>query len=148
MKTKKTIVICSSAVFYEHANQIAKELKMMGFNAVVPTTAQKMSLSKNYDIYVVKTWMDNPKDFKKKQALAMAHFNEVANGDAVLIVNDDKPGRPSYIGPNTTMEWGLAYYLKKPIYILNGISKDSNYYEEVYGMSTAVLGGDLSKIEL
>jgi len=78
----------------------------------------------------------------------MGHFNEVARGDAILVVNDNKPGQPNYIGPNATMEWGLAYYLGKPVFILNGVDKDSNYYEEVYGMSTAVLDGDLSKIKL
>jgi len=78
----------------------------------------------------------------------MGHFNEVAKGDAILIVNDNKPGQPNYIGPNATMEWGLAYYLGKPVFILNGVDKDSNYYEEVYGMSAAVLDGDLSKIKL
>lgn len=78
----------------------------------------------------------------------MGHFNEVAKGDAILIVNDDKPGQSNYIGPNATMEWGLAYYLGKPVFILNGVGKNSNYYEEVYGMSTAVLDGDLSKIKL
>ncbi len=145
---KKTIVICSSAVFYEHVNQIAGELRNMGFNAVVPTTAKKMNLSKNYDIYAIKAWIDKPEDFNKKRALAMEHFSEIAKGDAVLIINDDKPGKPNYIGPNSTMEWGLAYYLKKPVFILNGVSKDSNYYEEVYGMSTAVLDGDLNKIKL
>ncbi len=145
---KKTIVICSSGSFYKHVNEIADKLREIGFKVVVPATAKKMSLSKNYDIYAIKTWIDRPEDFKKKRALSMGHFNEVAKGDAILIVNDDKPGKPNYIGPNGTMEWGLAFYLGKPVFILNGVSKDSNYYEEVYGMSTAVLDGDLSKIKL
>jgi hypothetical protein len=46
------------------------------------------------------------------------------------------------------MEWGLAYYLDKPIFILNSIVKNHNAHEEVYGMSTVVLDGDLAKIEL
>lgn len=145
---KKTIVICSSGTFYKHTNEIADELRSRGWQVVVPATAEKMKSHNDYDISKVKTWIDNSEHFKLKQELAMAHFNEVDKGDAILIVNDDKPGKPKYIGPNTTMEWGLAYYLGKPVFILNGVGKDSNYYEEVYGMSTAVLDGDLSKIKL
>ena len=148
MGTKKTIVLCSSGSFYKHVNEIAAELEKMGYKTVVPATAYKMLKSGDYDIAKVKAWMSDPKYFHLKQGLAMAHFNEVASGDSVLVVNDNKPGRPNYIGPNATMEWGLAYYLKKPIFILNGVSKDSNYYEEVYGMSTTVLDGDLSKIKI
>jgi nucleoside 2-deoxyribosyltransferase len=143
----KTIVLCSSAAFYEHVNQIAAKLQKMGYKTVVPETAGKMKGSGDYDIKKVKTWVDNPEHFTKKQCLAMTHFKEIAEGDAILIVNDDKPGQPNYIGPNATMEWGVAYYLGKPVFILNGVSKDSNFYEEVYGMGT-VLDGDLAKIKL
>lgn len=143
----KTIVICSSGSFYKHCNQIASQLRDMGYKAVVPATADKMRVSGDYDITKVKKWMDDPAHFHLKRGLAMAHFDEIAKGDAVLIVNDDKPGQRHYIGPNATMEWGLAYYLGKPVFILNGVDKDSNFYEEVYGMAT-VLDGDLEKINL
>jgi nucleoside 2-deoxyribosyltransferase len=106
-----------------------------------------MRESDDYDIAKVKKWMDAPEHFHLKRSLAMAHFEEIAKGDAILIVNDDKPGQPSYIGPNTTMEWGLAYYLGKSVFILNSVDKDSNFYEEVYGMAS-VIDGDLSRIKL
>ena len=148
MPKQKTIVICSSGSFYKHVNEIADKLRKKGFKVIIPATAENMRTIDNYDIAKVKTWLKNSKHFHKKRRLAMGHFNEVANGDAILIVNDDKPGKPNYIGPNTTMEWGLAYYLGKPVFILNGVGEDSNYYEEVHGMSTVVLDGDLGKIEL
>jgi nucleoside 2-deoxyribosyltransferase len=144
----KTIVLCSSGSFYKHVNEIAAELEKKGYKTVVPATAYKMLKSDDYDIAKVKAWIHDPKLFKIKHKLAMAHFNEISRGDAVLIVNDDKPGRPNYIGPNVTMEWGLAYYLGKPVFILNGVGRDSNFYEEVYGMSTVVLDGNLDKIRL
>lgn len=144
---KQTIVICASGSFYEHCNQIADELRAMGWNAVVPATAEMMKKTGDYDISKVKTWHQNSKDFGLKVQKAMGHFNEIVKGDAILIVNDNKPGRPNYIGPNTTMEWGLAYYLGKPVFTLNGVPKESNFYEEVYGMST-VIDGDLNKIKI
>ncbi|HVX58880.1 MAG TPA: hypothetical protein VG964_04100 [Candidatus Saccharimonadales bacterium] len=143
----KTIVICSSASFYEHVNQIADELVGLGYKAVVPLTARKMKKTGDYDVHKIKTWIDRPEDFGMKHDLAMAHFNEIARGDAVLIVNDDKPGKPNYIGPNTAMEWGVAYHLGKPVFIMNGVDKESNFYEEVYGLAT-VIDGDLKRIKL
>lgn len=148
MARKKTIVICSSGSFYKHANEIAAELEKRGYKVVVPATAYKMLKTGDYDIAKIKAWIRDPKHFKLKHDLAMAHFNEVANGDAVLLVNDDKPNVRRYIGPNTVMEWGLAYYLGKAVYILNSVDKSHNAYEEVYGLSTAVLDGDLGKIKL
>jgi nucleoside 2-deoxyribosyltransferase len=143
---KKTIVICSSGSFYKHVVELADELTKLGYKVEIPSTAERMRTSGDFDIKKVKTWVSDPKHFGRKHDLAMEHFDKVARGDAVLIVNDDKPGKPSYIGPNTTMEWGLAYHLGKPVFILNGVDKNSNFYEEVYGMSTTVLDGDLSKI--
>ena|SRR5438105_12565312 len=143
----KTIVVCSSGSFYKHCNEIADQLRKMGYKAVVPATAYEMLKSGDYDIAKVKAWMHDPKHFKLKRKLAMKHFEEVAAGDAVLIVNDDKPGQPAYIGPNGTMERGVAYYLGKPVYIWKGVPKDSNFYEEVYGMAT-VIDGNLDKIKV
>lgn len=144
---KKTIVLCSSAAFYEHVNVLAGQLEEMGYKTVIPQTARKMKKLRDYDVTKIKTWIDRPEDFKIKHNLATAHFAEIAKGDAVLIVNDDKPGRPNYIGPNTTMEWGVAYYLGKPVFILNDVTKESNFYEEIHGLAT-VIDGDLAKIKI
>jgi hypothetical protein len=46
------------------------------------------------------------------------------------------------------MEWGLAYYLKKPVFLMYGLDKNHNHYEEMIGMTSAVLEGDLGKIKL
>lgn len=148
MGKRKTIVICCSAAFYKHANEIAEQLEEMGYSAVVPSTAIKMKEENNYDVPRIKVWYQEPKHYDRKQSLAGEHFYKVADGDAVLIINDDKLGKPTYIGPNTTMEWGLAYYLNKQIFILYGVNRDHPAHEEVYGMSTTVLDGDLSKIRL
>lgn len=145
---KKTIVICCSATFYKHANKVAEELEKLGYKAVVPSMAIRMKKENNYNVPRVKIWYREPRHYDRKQSLAGEHFDKVAKGDAILIINDDKPDKPRYIGPNTTMEWGLAYYMNKPIFILNGVEKDHNAHEEVYGMSTAVLDGDLAKINL
>jgi diphthamide synthase subunit DPH2 len=148
MAAQKTIVVCTSAAFYKHANEIAEELENRGYKVVVPATALKMKKDNNYNVERIKTWFDKPEEVYIKQGRAKKHFEEVEKGDAVLVVNDDKPGKPTYIGPNTMMEWGLAYYLNKPVFLLNSLSKDHNAYEEALGMTTTILDGNLSKIKL
>jgi hypothetical protein len=105
-----------------------------------------MRASGNYDVAAYKTWYDNAADFTIKAQLMRDHFDEVAKGDSILVVNDEKHGVPGYIGPNVLMEMGLAFYLKKTIYVLNAIDKDMPIYEEVLGMGSIILDRDVAEI--
>lgn len=143
----KTIVLCSSAAFYEHVNRLADELVAMGFKAVVPLNARLMREANNYNVEATKTWFNNPEDFKKKTNYMQRHFDEVAAGDIVLVVNDEKLDIPGYIGSNVLLEMGLGFYLKKPVYVMNPVPKDGSNYEEVIGLGSIFIDGDLSKIK-
>ncbi len=145
---KKTIVICSSANFYEHACEIADELEKRGFRVVVPETAVKMRKSGNYNAADYRTWHKDPNQYDRKSYLMDTHFKEVEAGDAILIVNDEKHGEPGYIGSNVLMEIALAYWLKKPIFVLNPVSPDSRTYEEVVGVKAVILDGNIDKVVL
>jgi len=142
----KTVVLCSSGAFYKHVNELAEKLQAMGYGAVVPATARDMKTSGDYDINKVKVWYKDQQKAYIKQDKMHGHFEEVARGDAILIVNDDKPGKQAYIGPNGFMEWGLAVYLNKPVFILNAVPKDALYWEEA--LTATVINGDLGKIKL
>ena len=76
----------------------------------------------------------------------MGHFKEVEKGDSVLIVNEEKHGVRNYIGPNVLMEMAIAFYLGKPIYILNDLPENSPFEEELKGFMPTILRGDLSGI--
>jgi hypothetical protein len=75
------------------------------------------------------------------------HFDEVANGNAILVINNEKHGKANYIGGNVLMEMSLAFYQKKPIFVLNGLPHESTFEEELKGMMPVLLNGDLSKIK-
>jgi len=136
----KTIVICSSAAFYEHVAEIADELAVAGFSSVViPKTARVMRETGNYDVDSYKTWYGNEGDYDKKAAFMRAHFDEITKGDAILVVNDEKHGIAGYIGPNVLMEMSLAWYQKKPIYIFNDLPVESPFEEELKGMQPILL---------
>ena len=58
-----TIVICASAAFYKHANDIAAELTVAGLNVVVPKTARRMAETGDYDVSHYKTWFGNADEY-------------------------------------------------------------------------------------
>lgn len=142
----KTIVICSSVAFYRKAVDLQEELQKQGYTALVPDGATKMKKTGNFAVSSSKTWFENPEDYHKKAKLMRDHFDKVAKGDAVLILNDEKHGVANYIGGNVLMEMSLAFYLNKPIYILNDIPEDSPFVEEIIGMGSVPLHGKLEAL--
>lgn len=146
-KKDKTIVICSSAFFYKEVIEIEKKLKELGYKVKVPLTATMMKNTGDFKVETYKTWMERPEDYKRKAYLTKKHFIEVEKGDITLVLNYKKNGKNGYIGGAVLMEMAIAFYLKKPIYILNPIDETSKYKEELYGMFPIILNGDLSKIK-
>ena len=75
-----------------------------------------------------------------------AHLEKVAWAENIIILNYDKRGIENYVGANTLIEMGLAFWLKKEIYLLNPIP-EVEYKEEILGMQPIILNGDLSRIK-
>lgn len=143
---KPIITICSSANFYRQVVDLQQQLIDQGYEVIIPLNARVMAQSGDFDVSHYKTWFDDAKDYDKKAALMRGHFDEVAKSDAILVVNNEKHGVANYIGGNVLMEMSLAFYLKKPIYIMNDIPEESAFLEEILGMQPIVLGGDLTKL--
>ncbi|PIP74533.1 MAG: hypothetical protein COY68_01805 [Candidatus Levybacteria bacterium CG_4_10_14_0_8_um_filter_35_23] len=145
---KKIITICASASHYKSVLEIEKELKKLGFKTKIPQTAKTMQRSKNFNVDDYKTWYKDKKDYGKKTKLILGHFKKILDSDAILVVNMNKNGVKGYIGGNTLMEMTIAFHYKKPIYIYCDISEDLQIKEEVYGLKSKFIKGDLSKIKL
>lgn len=143
----KTIVICSSASFYKQVVEVQKQLKELGFKVRVPLTVNKMKSTGDFKVETYKTWMERPQDYKRKAYLTKKHFKEVEKGDVVLILNYNKNNKDGYIGGAVLSEMAVAFYLKKPIYILNPIDESSSFKEEILGMFPKIIKGNLSKIK-
>ena len=148
MKQKKAITICSSAAFFKQALEIEKQLKKMGFAVKLPYTAMKMKKSGDYRVSTYKTWFNDPKNYGRKTWLIKNHLRKVKDGDAVLVLNYEKKGIPGYIGGNTLIEAGIGFHYGKPVFILNPISEDLGFKEEIYGLQPIFLNGDIGKISI
>ena len=66
--------------------------------------------------------------------------------DAILVLNYEKNEVKNYIGGNVFLEMGLAYYLKKIIYLINPIP-DLPYETEIIAMKPIIINGDFTKIK-
>ena len=82
-----------------------------------------------------------------KERAIRDHYEKIDWADAVLVVNHEKRGIPGYIGGNVLIEIGVAFYLKKPIYILNPVSSDLSYKQEILGMKPVILDGNFELIK-
>jgi hypothetical protein len=145
-KTKGTITICSSLNFYRQAVDCQAALEKLGYKVVIPATAERMKRTGDYEVTHYKTWFSNSDDYHKKTALMKGHLAEVSKGDLILVLNYEKHGAPNYIGGNVLMEMALAFYLGKPIFILNEIPEESAFLEEIIGLNPVVLHGSLYKL--
>ena len=68
---------------------------------------------------------------KIKNRLTKENFSNVEKCDILFILNLTHRGIQNYVGGNAFMEMVLAYYLGKPIYLLNEIPESMSYTEEM-----------------
>ena len=139
------ITICASVSFYRQAAEVQERLEKIGYEVLIPLVAQKMKETGDYEVSHYKTWFEDAADYHKKTDLMQKHFEKVAKGDVCLVLNYEKHGQPNYIGGNVLMEMALAFWLKKPIFLMNDIPENSPFLEEIIGLGSVPLHG---KIEL
>jgi hypothetical protein len=141
---RPTITICASSSFYKQAVELQDELSQLGFNVIIPATAEQMKKDNNFKRASYQPWLTDPSQYGVKADLIRGHFNKVAQADAILVINGEKHGIPNYIGGNVLMEMALAFHLGMPIVILNDIPEESTYKEEIYGMLPTTLKGNIA----
>jgi nucleoside 2-deoxyribosyltransferase len=74
------------------------------------------------------------------------HFRNIEKADAILVLNYEKNGIPNYIGGNTFLEMGVAFWLKKVIYLLHPVP-ETDYATEMHAMLPIVLHGNVKMIK-
>ena len=139
------ITICASAKFAKEMIETKKILEGKGYEVLLPEMAESFA-SGEINLNNFKGGRTDA-NFKKKYDLVRKHFEEVAKGDVILVLNYDRDeNNKNYIGGNTFAEMAIAFYLNKPIYLLNPIPEDFPYTEEIKSMEPVILDGDLTKI--
>mgnify|MGYP001583108835 CR=1 FL=1 len=144
------ITICGSIAFYEKMQEVKKQLENMGYEVKLPPIEVRNGEGKLISVqeyYKIRKGNSDHTGWigERKSEAIMTHFKKVEWSDAILVLNYDKNEVKGYVGGNTLMEIGLAFFLKKKIYFLNDIPELS-YKEELSGMKPVVIRGDLNKI--
>lgn len=144
------IIICGSIAFYPEMLFAKQDLELFGHDIVLPPTEildaedNLISVEKYYEIR--KTAGDNEHwVWDRKSELVRNYFEEIKNSEVVLVLNHDKNNIFGYIGGNTLMEMGVAFFLNKKIFLLNPVP-DISYKEEILAMRPIVINKDFSKI--
>jgi len=144
------ITICGSIAFQDEILSIKERLEKLGHEVKIwplKVKGEKGQLISVQEYYKIRRAANNDEKWvwDRKAEAVMEHFNKIAWSDAILVVNYDKNDVKGYIGGNTLMEMGLAFFLKKKIYLLNEVP-ELPYKEEILGVKPIILNGDLTKI--
>jgi hypothetical protein len=152
------ITICGSIGFYKEMEATRDELVKLGYEVMIPELALEApdEFGGDKKVYFGKHIEDNggidafPAGhaiWDHKEGAIRDHYEKIDWADAILVVNEEKRGIAGYIGGNTLIEIGVAFYLRKTIFILNSVSSELSYKQEILGMKPIMLDGDLSGIK-
>jgi hypothetical protein len=152
------ITLCGSIGFYKEMEAARDQLLGLGHEVKISELALETpaEYGGGKKVYFGKYIEDNGgidafpagnKIWDLKEGAIRDHYEKIDWGDAILVINEEKRGIAGYIGGNTLIEIGVAFYSKKPIYILNPVSSELSYKVEILGMKPIMLNGDLSLIK-
>lgn len=110
------IMISGSMTFAHDMLVLEKELQKLGHNVYLPLGMEPHLADS--------TFPDNLKDdltFCLENDVIRKNFDQLAEMDAILIFNKKKNDIEGYMGVSTLMELGIAYFLKKKLFIFYDI---------------------------
>ena len=76
---------------------------------------------------------------KIKNRLTKDNISNVEKCDCLLILNHNHRGIENYVGGNSFIEMIIAFYLKKPIYLLHEIPEGMAYTEEIKALFPVIV---------
>ncbi len=137
------IMVIGSMTFAKEMLQAKQELERLGLKAEIPFDVE-------HHIKDEGAIDDLERNFRYCVENDVVHkgFQQVADADAVLVLNYPKNGISGYIGTSALMEMAIAYWLRKKIFLLHAPPSDRvhRWAHEVKIMQPIILYGNLSKI--
>ncbi|MFA6447202.1 MAG: hypothetical protein WCW31_03000 [Patescibacteria group bacterium] len=144
------LTLCGSIAFHDKMLEVKNQLEAAGHKVDLPPTVVK---DEQGNAILVKEYYELRKScgediswiWDRKEECMRDHFNKIERSDAVLILNYPKNDIENYIGTNTLLEMGLAFHLRKPIYLLFSVPELQSK-EEILGMKPISLNGRLDSL--
>ena len=137
------IAIIGSMKFAEDMVKIKKQLDELGHIAEIPIGTDPHLKDKKF----VENLDDNL-EFCITNDIMRRNFHQVADCDAVLVLNYKRNGVEGYIGVSALLEMGVAHYLGKKIFLIQHTPdfNEARWAHEVAIMQPTIIKGDLTKI--
>lgn len=127
--------------FHEEMKEIRDALEVIGHTVFVPKDLDDPEVNEANLV------SDEEKiSAKIEHDFIREHFRKIEGTDAILVLNYEKNGIPGYIGGNTFLEIGLAFWLEKKIFFMYPVP-EMDYVTEMASMQPTVINGDLSLIQ-
>lgn len=129
--------------FAKEMVKIKEQLDQHGHDAVIPIgTEPHLTDSKFTDS------LQENMEWCIANDIMRRNFKQVAENDAVLVVNHKKNNTDGYIGVSALMEMAIAHYLGKKIFLFYPIpSHDTHRWAQEVGiMQPVILDGNLENI--
>jgi nucleoside 2-deoxyribosyltransferase len=145
------ITICGSIAFYDEMQEVSKKLEELGHQVDLPPFEIKnkegkmISIQEYYAIRKAEKG-DDSWIWERKAEAIMMHFKKIEWSDCILVLNYVKNGIEGYIGANTLIEMGLAFYLGKPIYLYD-VVPEMGCREEILGMKPKLISKNFEAID-
>lgn len=151
------IAICGSIGFYEEMESARNELIKHGHEIKIPKLALEVpqEFGGGRKVYFgqyieqnggIDAFPAEHEIWNLKERAINDHYEKIGWCDGILVINHEKRGISGYIGGNTLIEIGVAFYLKKKIYIVNPVSSELSYKQEIMGMKPIMLHGNFSLV--
>ena len=142
------IAICSSALFARQSREVKERLERMGFEVFLyPQKVEVNGKTIDVDEYYKMRKNNLTRELLEiKRRLIDEHIEKIKNSDAVLVLNLDKGENRGYVGGNTFLEMGIAYFLSKKVFIWKKPSEDLPYFEELLALNPIFIEEDLDRI--
>ena len=150
------VTICTTIKFWPKVLEVKKQLEEMGHEVLIPPHEVKneagdfIPVEEYYELrkkMMAKEGKEHDWIWQRKKEAMDCHFEKVDKADVILVLNYEKNGVANYIGGNVLLEIGLAFWLNKPIYLINPIPTELGYTEELKGMQPIIINGDLTLIK-
>ena len=121
----------------DKAEEVTKQLIEMGHKVRVP--ADSMKTLRAHEVFDDKTYSRIHEHFIRSWI-----FSAIPWADLILIINRKNDQSEHYIGINTSMEFGVALYLQKPIVTLYDYEKEKQ--EELAALKIPSISGKLEAL--
>jgi hypothetical protein len=129
------LVICGSMAAVPHMWSLEDEFRENDIGCVVPQPDGHLWENRSIEELQL-----------LKRRASMAHLRKIRDRRtvAILVVNVERHGIANYIGANTFAEIALAFFLRRHIFLYQGICDD--YAEELLAWGAIPLNGDIKRV--